>query len=186
MIFRPELAQLVMSGEKTVTRRACSPNPRSPWYRERCGIRVDQMVTVQPGRGKPNIGRAQVIAVTRGRLGRLDQAEARREGFASSAEFEATFEALNGTYDPNLEVWVVVLLAERFEDPIPDPATPRFTFTTTTARPDGPERVRCHHCGWVAVGGYRTFERADTHVCSLGPRAGLAQTSLLTAIGAAS
>ena len=32
MNFRPELAEKVMAGEKTVTRRVASENPRSPWY----------------------------------------------------------------------------------------------------------------------------------------------------------
>lgn len=33
MNFKPELAAKVMSGEKTVTRRLVSENPRSPWWR---------------------------------------------------------------------------------------------------------------------------------------------------------
>ncbi|CAB4896145.1 unannotated protein [freshwater metagenome] len=170
MIFRPELATMVMAGEKTVTRRACSDNPRSPWYRGKCGVRVEQLVTVQPGRGRPNIGRAQVITVDRERLGHLDDAEARREGFPDAAAFEATFAELNGGYDPTLLVWRVVLAAERHELGA-DPATPRFTFRTSSDSPS--QTVWCHHCGWVAAGGHRTFERADVHVCSLGPRAGL-------------
>ncbi|MDP2710815.1 MAG: SEC-C metal-binding domain-containing protein [Solirubrobacteraceae bacterium] len=40
MNFRPRLAELVLAGEKTVTRRATSPNPRSPWYALRCGLVV--------------------------------------------------------------------------------------------------------------------------------------------------
>lgn len=113
MIFRPELAELVMAGEKTVTRRACTTNPRSPWYRERCGYRVGQVFTVNPGRGIPNVGRARVVSVRREPLGRLSSDEARREGFPDAGAFEATFEALNGGYDPSLEVWRIELEAIR-------------------------------------------------------------------------
>lgn len=38
IMFRPELAARVMDGTKTVTRRLCSDNPRSPWWREQCAL----------------------------------------------------------------------------------------------------------------------------------------------------
>jgi hypothetical protein len=44
--FQRELAEKVMAGEKTVTRRLVSDNPRSPWWRER----------VQP-EGRPHVRR---------------------------------------------------------------------------------------------------------------------------------
>jgi hypothetical protein len=109
MMFRPELAELVMTGEKTVTRRLVSENPRSPWYRERCALRVGETYAIQPGRGKPAIGRAVITAVTRERLGVIDEAEARREGFAGVLEFEAAFAGLNHGYDPDDEVWRIAL-----------------------------------------------------------------------------
>ncbi|EHN09606.1 hypothetical protein PAI11_35820 [Patulibacter medicamentivorans] len=113
MIFRPTLAAAVMAGEKTVTRRVANQRPRSPWY---AGARslVGRRVAVQPGRGQHAIGTVEVIEHFLGGLGHLDAAEARAEGFASVAEFEATFAALNGTYDPHVLVWVV-----RFTDPQP-------------------------------------------------------------------
>ena len=82
MIFRPELAAMVIAGEKTVTRRLCSENPRSPWWRERCALRPGQSFAVQPGRGKQSIGRARASSVQRELLGRLSDQEARREGRA--------------------------------------------------------------------------------------------------------
>lgn len=105
MIFRPELAAKVMAGEKTVTRRLCSTNPRSPWYRERCTYLEGKEFAVQPGRGKPSVGRARVISAQRGRLGRLTDAEARAEGFEDEPHFAAAFALINGFYDNFLEVW---------------------------------------------------------------------------------
>lgn len=110
MIFKPALADAVMAGAKTVTRRAVSDNPRSPWWREACTYRVGQRFAVQPGRGKASIGHARVVDVRREPLGPFDnldaELEARREGFTSAAEFREVFAALNGgKYDPSALVW---------------------------------------------------------------------------------
>lgn len=96
LTFRPELATAVMAGSKTVTRRLCSDNPRSPWWRERCGLTP---------------GRALVVSVERKPLGVFDNAEVRREGFDGWAEFEAAWIAINGRYDEAVEVWRVELIA---------------------------------------------------------------------------
>lgn len=109
IMFRPELAAKVMSGEKTVTRRLCSDNPRSPWWREECRLKVGRDYAVQPGRAKHAICRAVVVSVHRELLGHLDDLEARREGFSGANAFEAAFVAINGRYDPDVEVWRVEL-----------------------------------------------------------------------------
>lgn len=109
MIFRPELAQKVLAGDKTVTRRLCSENPRSPWARAGgCGYRVDHVYAVQPGRGQRAIGMLRVLSVQRQRLGVLMPVAAREEGFESPAEFQAAWEQINGAYDPHAMVWRVV------------------------------------------------------------------------------
>ena len=97
MIFRPALAQAILEGRKTVTRRLTRDNPRSPWWRERCGFRVGQSFAVCPGRSKHAIGRAVVTAVHMEMLGHLTEDEARREGFASIAEFFDAFRGINGS-----------------------------------------------------------------------------------------
>lgn len=107
MNFQPELAEKVMRGEKTVTRRLASDNPRSPWWRGGCSLVVGRDYAVCPGRGKHAIGRVVVTSVLRMRLGHLPESEARREGFASAAEFEAAFAEINGFYDPDAVVWRV-------------------------------------------------------------------------------
>lgn len=109
--FRPELAAAVMDGSKTVTRRLVSDNPRSPWWREACRLMPGRTYAVQPGRGKVAIGRAEVLSVRRERLGDVNHAEARREGFADQPEFARAFAAINGWYDKDAEVWRVELRA---------------------------------------------------------------------------
>jgi hypothetical protein len=111
MIFKPELAALVVAGEKTVTRRLCSDNPRSPWWFERCAYQRGKVFTVNPGRGVVRIGEARVTHVRRMPLGHLSLSEARAEGFASSREFREAFAGINGEYDPELMVWRVEFVA---------------------------------------------------------------------------
>lgn len=107
MNFRPELAAKVLAGEKTVTRRLVSENPRSPWWRERCSLVAGRDYAVCPGRGKNAIGRVWIESTNRMLLGYLTDSEARAEGFANGIEFERAFEAINGSYDPSVEVWCV-------------------------------------------------------------------------------
>lgn len=107
MIFRPELAEKVLAGEKTVTRRVPSHKPRSPWYRERCALRPGRSYAVQPGRSKHSIGRVAVTSVQLVALGILSDDEARREGFANAAEFGQVWSAMHGHYDPTELVWRV-------------------------------------------------------------------------------
>lgn len=107
MNFRPELADKVMSGEKTVTRRLVSDNPRSPWFVGCCSLRRGHSYAVCPGRGKNAIGRVIVNDCHLGPLGHLDDDEARSEGFDSALDFEMAFGAINGNYDPTALVWRV-------------------------------------------------------------------------------
>lgn len=109
--FRPALAAAVMDGSKTVTRRLCSDNPRSPWWRERCALKPGRDYAIQPGRGRPAVGRAIVIDVRREHLGAVDETEARLEGFTDLAGFVGAFTKINGQFDPNAGVWRVELRA---------------------------------------------------------------------------
>lgn len=105
MNFRPELAEKVLTGEKTVTRRLMSDNPRSPWFHGGCSLKVNGSYAVCPGRGKDAIGRVRIVDVQGGLLGHITDEEARREGFPDREAFEATFAAINGSYDPMEPVW---------------------------------------------------------------------------------
>ncbi len=119
MNFRDELARKVIAGEKTVTRRLVSDNPRSPWWREKCGYRVERVVAICPGRGKHAIGRARIVSVERMALGCLTTTEALAEGFLPTLsgttvyEFEAAWVSINGTYDAAALVWRIGLEAIR-------------------------------------------------------------------------
>jgi hypothetical protein len=97
MIFKPDLAQKVLAGEKTVTRRICSQNPRSPWWRERCALEPGHDYAVQPGRGQAAIGRVRVLAVQRELLSMrsLSLHDALAEGFESVSRFRAAWEQIN-------------------------------------------------------------------------------------------
>jgi hypothetical protein len=105
--FKRDLAEQVVAGTKTVTRRLVNDNPRSPWYEGKCGKNVGQDYAVCPGRGETQIGRVVIVSTRRERLGELDDDEARREGFPDAAAFREGFEAINGTYDPDALVWRV-------------------------------------------------------------------------------
>lgn len=121
MIFRDDLARKVLAGEKTVTRRACSENPNSPWWIERCRYPEGKDFTVNPGRGKPNIGRARVVRCERMVLGHLSELEAQLEGFDSADAFERGFAQVGARkYDETLIVWRIafeLIPAETFPAP---------------------------------------------------------------------
>lgn len=113
MNFQPDLAYLVMAGEKTVTRRLVSDNPRSPWWHGGCSLEVGRDYAVCPGRGKDAIGRARVTSVDLMPLGMLTDDEAQREGFAGAYDFVSAFKAINGAYHKDALVWRVALEAIR-------------------------------------------------------------------------
>lgn len=96
MNFRPELAAKVMAGEKTVTRRLVSDNPRSPWWTKGCSLKPGRSYAVCPGRGKNAIGRVTVTDVRMEMLGHVTESEAHKEGFASIADFMDAFRSING------------------------------------------------------------------------------------------
>lgn len=105
MIFVPELALKVMAGEKDVTRRLCSDNPRSPWWSGRCKLIPGKDYAVCPGRGVHAIGRVRVVSVVKMPLGVVSEAEARREGFPSARAFEDAWTAINGRWEPGVMVY---------------------------------------------------------------------------------
>jgi len=114
MIFRPELAWKIATGEKNVTRRVCSSNPRSPWWREHCALEIGRDYAVQVGRAGKTICRVVVVAVNREPLGVLTDAEARLEGFKDAPSFTSVFEEINGFYDASVDVWRVAFLPPKF------------------------------------------------------------------------
>ena len=108
MIFRPELVDKVVAATKTQTRRRMSPNPNSPWYRERCQYKAGREYAVQPGRGKTSVAHIRVDRVEAVRLDALTPAEARAEGFETVEQFQDYWRSLHGGKFPGHE-WVWML-----------------------------------------------------------------------------
>lgn len=110
MIFRPELAKKVLSGEKTVTRRRLVHRDGKPIrYHE------GRQYAVQPGRGRKHVGHLCVIQVTEEKLRETSQAEANAEGFVKRTTWDDTalwqfmmyWMSLHGGWDPEEVVAVI-------------------------------------------------------------------------------
>lgn len=89
MIFKPELAAKVLSGEKTMTRRKLP-----------CRYKAGRWYKVQPGRGKFHVCHVFITKVREERLGDITYADARREGFESSTKFFVYWLKLVGEMRP--------------------------------------------------------------------------------------
>lgn len=75
MVFDPIMADRVVRGQKTVTRRPANGKP--------CGHRVGDIQKVQPGQGQPAAtGRIHILGITLERLKDITDADARREGYS--------------------------------------------------------------------------------------------------------
>lgn len=97
-----------MAGEKTVTRRLVSSNPRSPWWKQRCSLQPGRTYAVCPGRGKNAIGRVLVTDVHRDvwfGAAALAPEEVRREGFESAEEFDTALARINGKVPIGAVLW---------------------------------------------------------------------------------
>lgn len=93
MIFKPELVEKILAGEKTVTRRRIKHHLEPPRYRE------GREYAVQPGRGKKAVARIRVKRVSIEPLGIIDPNEARLEGFATERAFKSYWFQLYGSFD---------------------------------------------------------------------------------------
>lgn len=114
MIFSPELAEKVLSGEKTVTRRPAKPKVMGAVFGGgdlipkftadgACRYRPGKDYAVQPGRGKKAIGRILILDVRLEPVGNIqgDWQEARCEGFEDPSFFIAYWRKLYGSYNPD-------------------------------------------------------------------------------------
>jgi hypothetical protein len=107
MLFRPELADAILAGKKTATRRMPSDKPRSPWYWRGSTYRVGRAYPVMCNFKEPARGHFIVDRVALERLGAVNADDARREGFESVEAFFEKFAEINGEADPKAWVWVV-------------------------------------------------------------------------------
>ena len=92
MIFKPELAEKVLDGEKTETRRIVKEDETDCRY--------------VPGRGRA-IGRIAITDVRKEKLGEITHEGAVREGFPTVRAFLDYWRRLHGHVDPEQEVWMI-------------------------------------------------------------------------------
>ncbi len=102
MIFRPELAAKVLSGEKTVTRRRLVHRDGKPIL-----YRAGNEYAVQPGRGQKHVGHVCVSIVTEEKLCEISLSRAHDEGFDTIMEFMTYWMSLHGGWDPEEVVAVI-------------------------------------------------------------------------------
>lgn len=97
MIFHPDLAEKVLSGEKTVTRRPI----RTRSYE------VGKTYAVQLGRGKPEIGRIRILGAWEETLDEIvgTPNDAAKEGFSTVWDFFQRWEQIYGRVDFDEIVW---------------------------------------------------------------------------------
>jgi hypothetical protein len=99
VIFRSELAKLILQGRKSQTRRVATAKT--------CRYHTGRSYSVQPGRGKSAVGRITVTDVRLETLGEINLQDARREGFQTRDEFFDYWRDLHGGVNFDLLVWVI-------------------------------------------------------------------------------
>jgi uncharacterized protein YhfF len=112
MIFRADLADLVVAGVKTQTCRRLSDKERSPWWREACAYKVGGSYAVQPGRGEAAIALLVIDAVDKVQLGHITHDDAVAEGCGDVRDFMHTWTKINGYWQPREHVWRLTFHAE--------------------------------------------------------------------------
>ena len=140
MIFRPQLARAVIDGRKTQTRRPVKGD-------QPCRYLVGHDYAVQPGYGKPAIGRVQILDVREERAGDISHYDARAEGFRTTDDFKEYWVRLHdkawvereridlvAVYDTDVSI-VTWILLRRFEQRHAHKRTWVITLTTHTDTP---------------------------------------------------
>jgi len=107
LLFKPELAGLIVRREKTQTRRdwrrKSGPRAGEPYPR----VRVGGTYQVRTSFYSKPVCRIRVTGLRRQRLGDISEHDAKREGFASVEQFIAAWVRINGRWTPDRVVWVV-------------------------------------------------------------------------------
>jgi hypothetical protein len=116
MIFQYTVKQ-VLSGDKTKTSRLINPHDAAVMGRDgkievvlnngRDKYRVGKTYAVQPGRGKPAVGRIRLLGIERRVISDTNKSEAKQEGFASRQEFFAQWDEIHGEGKRDADVWML-------------------------------------------------------------------------------
>jgi hypothetical protein len=109
MIFQytwPQVTRRVISPTEVAIRTrynrvsTVKQNGRTKWQ-------VGATYAVQPGRGQSQIARIQLTRITRQRISRITNAQARAEGFADRQAFLKTWQTIHGSDSVDQAVWVI-------------------------------------------------------------------------------
>lgn len=103
MIFRQEMVDKILAGEKTVTRRPVRLGYTHGAVQPKrielpCRYKIGKTYAIQPGRGQKAVGRLRVVRRNREMLGTIDDTEARLEGFEDRYDFVRYWEGLYGHF----------------------------------------------------------------------------------------
>jgi hypothetical protein len=96
LLFKPEHAELIVSGRKTQTRRL----GRKRW-------KVGSVHQCRTSRRAKPFALVRITGVRRECLGGISEEDARREGYGSVEAYRKAFARIYGFWDPEAEVWVV-------------------------------------------------------------------------------
>lgn len=122
MLFKPELIEKILKGEKTQTRRIKKPGERLTKYPDGRKVAVvgalpdvtrhikwvvGQTYAIQPGRGKEGVARLRVLDIRVEVARDISESDAIAEGFSGVAEFLEVFERINGKGALDKEVYVL-------------------------------------------------------------------------------
>jgi hypothetical protein len=105
MIFKQQMVDAILEGQKTVTRRPVKylDGPERERMAASCRYKVGKDYAIQPGRGQKAVGRIRILAIDQRPLyvGNRAEAgeEARAEGFNRWGEFRAYWIKLYGRFD---------------------------------------------------------------------------------------
>jgi hypothetical protein len=116
MIFQSEHREQIRTDEKTMTRRQWDDNRVTvgKTYRATRGGNVEQGMFTPRSECNCFI---RVTDVYREALGEMDAADARREGSYTLAEFRDAWQAINGEWNADEQVWVVAFEYAGDSDP---------------------------------------------------------------------
>jgi hypothetical protein len=109
--------EAILEGRKTQTRRvrhssdqavedehgdiiAVLVNGREKW-------RVGKTYSIQPARGKPQIGRIRILAIGAERVSNISENDVEAEGFVTKVVFLRTWVEINGEAQADAIVWVL-------------------------------------------------------------------------------
>jgi hypothetical protein len=115
VIFKQEMIDKILAGEKTATRRpvkwrfseSVAGGLAKIRIKQPCRCKKGRSYAIQPGRGQKAVGRIRITSVSEVPLGEINHAGAKREGFPSVSAFFSYWITLYDLYKIDVEqrVW---------------------------------------------------------------------------------